>query len=141
MKPSKPLLTSILIALALFLGAARNGSSSPLNPERRERIPDPHRHGAHTQTQATPQACPSVTVIVKEVPAPKGERITAIIQQQPYSHWWKAPNAPEWAVFFLTVPYVLVSIGLFVMTKSAANAARDAVQVSKSAVRPYIWVR
>jgi len=69
-------------------------------------------------------------VVVKEVPAPKGEHATAVIQQQPYSHWWQAPNAPEWALFFLTVPYVLVSIGLFVMTKRAANAASDSAKAA-----------
>src|SRR6266852_769409 len=89
----------MLIASALLLSAARIGSAFPPNPERHERTPNPHKYGAHTKSQAAPQASP-VTVTVKEVPAPEAKRITAVIQQQPYKHWWERPNRPEWALFF-----------------------------------------
>jgi hypothetical protein len=51
----------------------------------------------------------------------------------PYEHWWDATNAPEWALFFLTIPYVLVSIGLFRATRRQSKLTEDALIADKRA--------
>jgi hypothetical protein len=150
MKPSKPLWALILIASALLLSAARSASALPPNSKKSERTTKTHNHRATAENRTTPQACPSVTVIVKEIPAPEAKQITAVIQQQPHQHWWQSQNAPEWALFFLTIPYVIVSVGLFVVTWRAADAAESSAgaalisaQVAKQAIhtdRPLVIV-
>ena len=135
MNPLRFSIASILIASALLLSAAKNGSVLPPNSEKNERTAKAHEHRTAPKGETAPQACSSVTVIIKEIPAPETNQVTAVIQQQPYEHWWDSPNAPEWALFFLTVPYVLVSIGMFVVTKRTASAAKDAADAAKASLR------
>jgi hypothetical protein len=127
----------ILILLASVLSGAKGASALPPNPKKSQRTADAHKHGATSESDTSPEACPSVTVILKEIPAPEAKKITAVIQPQPYEHWWDSPNAPSWAIFFLTIPYVLVSVGAFVVAYRAANSAQssaDAATKSANAV-------
>jgi hypothetical protein len=132
MKHSEPLLMSILIASALFLSAARNGNALP-SSEKSEQTTNGHNQTVGSKVQDTPQSRPSVTLLIKEIPASELKQITAAIQQQAYKHWWNAPNAPEWALFFLTVPYVLVSIWLLLVTRRQAQLTREALITDKRA--------
>jgi hypothetical protein len=96
----------ILLALATVVSVTKLVSaesvSSPPIAEQHHRAPSKEKNASNSQTQ----------------------QIAAVIQEGSYNHWWQSPNAPEWALFFLTVPYVLVSIGLLVVTGKAANAAK-----------------
>jgi hypothetical protein len=139
-----PWLKSILIASALLLSAASPNPSALPTAKQSESAAKSQQTATKDKTQNAPQACSPVTVIIKEVPsAQKPEHITAEIEHQPYKHWWQAPNASEWALFILTVPYVVVTICLFVVTLKAANAAADSAQTARLTLqsnRPLIIV-
>jgi hypothetical protein len=115
------------LALALFCIAAK---ASPPPKESKGAAA-----GKASDTRSENRTTPPVTVIIKEIPAPPTKQITAVIQQQPYEHWWQGPQGPEWALFWLTIPYVLVTTGLFVSTRRAANAAKDAAIAAKLALQ------
>jgi hypothetical protein len=131
----------ILIVLVALLSAATSVGTLPPHSSNRHRTTHPQAHSSGDKHEITPQPHPMVTVIVQQIPAKEAQRITAIIQEQPYKHWWKAPNAPEWALFILTIPYVVVSVGLFWMTWKAADAAKEAADATYLTVvssRPYL---
>jgi hypothetical protein len=127
----------VLIAGPFLLSGVR-ALALPANPEEAERAPKSQRDGATAQRHTSPEACPSVTVIVKEPPAQEPKQIAAVIQRQPYEHFWDAPNAPEWALFFLTIPYVLVSGGLLIATRRQAEFVEKSLTVVE---RAYIDLR
>lgn len=124
----------ILIALALLQSVARSANAPPPNPSDRDRAAHTQAGGARDQQSATTQPCPAVTVVVQQIPPKEAQRITAIIQEQPYKHWWEAPHAPEWALFILTIPYVIISGGLFYVSWKAADAAMVAAQAAALAL-------
>ncbi len=124
----------IPIASALLLSAAGNAGALPPSSKKTEGAAKEQQRRTYGQNQATPQSCPSVTVVFKEIPAPEAKQITAVIQQQPYEHWWQGPHGAEWALFLLTIPYVAVSIGLFAVTKKAADAAKGSAVVAQQAL-------
>ncbi len=132
MRWSKTYCLLILIALALLSSAVRAQALQP-NPEVAEISATSKQYGAETQHRTSPEARPSVTVVVKEPPAQETKQIIAVIQQQPYKHWWDSPNAPEWALFFLTIPYVLISVGLLRATLRQAKLTEDALIADKRA--------
>jgi hypothetical protein len=120
----------ILIALALLQSVARSASALPPNPSDRHRAAHSQESGARDKQSATAQPCPAVTVVVQQIPPKEAQRITAVIQEQPYKHWWEAPYAPEWALFILTIPYVIISAGLFRVSWKAANAAKESADAA-----------
>jgi hypothetical protein len=75
-------------------------------------------------------------VVVKEIPAEEAKQITAVIQQGPYKHWWEKPNRPEWALFLLTIPYVLVSVGLLCTAWRQSTLAKRALTELE---RPWVF--
>jgi hypothetical protein len=113
----KPLSLLIPIGLVLLLIAGSNATPSPTDSEKSERTVSPQKMGTNPNNGATIQACPSTTVVIKEIPAPQAKQIIAIIHQEPYRYWWNGPNGPAWALFLLTIPYVGVTVGLFVLTR------------------------
>lgn len=137
----KPWLKLILIVLALLLSAASPGPSAPPKAKQSESATEFHQTANNDQTQNTPQAYSPVTAIPKTIPGQEPKPITVVIQRQPYSHWWQAPSAPEWASFLLTIPYVVVTIGLFVVTLKATRVATLSANAAEAALhsdRPYL---
>lgn len=78
---------------------------------------------------ALPPMCRLFTLIASALLL-SAERALAL---PPFEHWWDAPNAPEWAIFFLTILYVLVSIGLLRATRRQAKLTEDALIADKRA--------
>jgi hypothetical protein len=128
-----------LILIPALLATSANAQSPTQGPaEKSESAARPHEDATASQKQISPDAWPSVAVVAKEPPAPTATKIIAVLEQQPYKHWWDSPNAPEWALFFLTIPYVSVTIGLFVVTKKVANVARQQAVLLLAVERPLI---
>jgi hypothetical protein len=136
MKHSNTWFVLILIASALILNAASNANALPPNPSKRERATQPQAHSTSGKVKTAPQPCPAVTVVIQQIPpANQTQRITAVIQQDPYKHWWNAPNGPEWALFILTIPYVLITGGLFCLNWKATNIANKGADAAKENAR------
>jgi hypothetical protein len=117
----------------------RSVSAQSLPPPVAEKTDRPARkqtYRAGAETGGTSEPCPSITVIVKEIPTDKTKQITPVIQQGPYKHWWEKPNGPEWALFWLTIPYVLVSVGLFCATWRQGTLAKRALTELE---RPWVF--
>lgn len=110
-------LVAILIPSALLLSLARSARALPPSSKKGERSAKAPEKGGKAGHLDSPAACPSVTVIVKERSAPEAKQIATLIRRQSYEHWWESPNAPEWALFLLTIPYVIVTGGLFYLTR------------------------
>ena len=127
--------------LLMFAFLAAGGSAEPPTQgasEKTETVPGPHADEAAHQKLVSPAAWPSITVVIREPAAPGAKAIMAVIQQQPYHHFWNSPNAPQWALFFLTIPYILVTVGLFVVTKTIASAAKQQAALVLAVERPLI---
>jgi hypothetical protein len=156
MKRSKLLPVSILIALGLLICAA-NENSRNKEHQNRSRL---HHSIAEQQASPTPFR---IAIFVKLDPAHIAQTSAATLEKnKPAQKWYERPTITDWGILVVTLFYVCISLGLLyatwtqarlardvlIETKSAANAAkksaeatREAVQVSKSVVRPYIWVR
>ena len=123
MKRSSTRLALIPIAWALFLSG---GSPLTPNPPKSRKIVQTQDNSAKSENHYSPHPHPPiVTVGEKEASAPELKQITVIIQQQSYKHWWQTASAPEWALFVLTIPYVVVTIALFVVGRRSADAAKE----------------
>jgi hypothetical protein len=153
MKHSKPLSASILISLALLLSGTSSGRGEKHQPQ-----------ATHHQSAAKNQSAYSTqppTIIVEPAPVKIIQPAPAAEKQTTKQKWYLRPSITDWGVLGVTAVYAFISLGLLKATRRqaqfaqdalaetrktatatevAANAARDAVQVSKSAVRPYIWV-
>ena len=152
MKPLKLLSMSILIASALLLSAAKGVNALPPNPSKRDRTAQPQAQRTSDKKSAATQPCPAVTVVIQQIPpANQTQRITAVIQDKPYKHWWDAQNAPEWALFILTIPYVVITGGLLCanlkaisLAKQSADAASKNAETAELAfyttTRPWVLV-
>lgn len=154
MKQSKPLSASILIALALFLSVAASGSG-----DKSQHQATHHQSAAKDQSAYRPQP---PTIIIEPAPVRIIQPAPAAEKQTIMQKWYQRPSITDWGVLVVTAVYALIALGLLkatlrqarfaqdtlaeirktaIASEVAANATRDSVQVSKSAVRPYIWVR
>src|SRR5579862_9765178 len=124
----------ILIVLALLQSIVRSASALPPNASDRHKTAQAQVSGARDKHSATAQPCPAVTVVVQQIPPKEAQRITAVIQDEPYDHWWQGPRGPEWALFLLTIPYVIISAGLLYVSWRSANAAMVAARAAALAV-------
>jgi hypothetical protein len=153
MKHSKPLSASTLIALALLLGAAASWSD-----EKSWHQATHHQSTGKNQSAYSPQP---PTIIVEPAPV-KIIQPASAEKQTTKQKWYQRPSITDWGVLVVTTVYASISLGLLQATRRqaqlaqdtlteirktaiasevAANATRDSVQVSKSTVRPYVWVR
>jgi len=154
MKHSRPLSALILIVSVLLLSGAASRSD-----EKHKHQASHHQNPAKNQAVHSPQ---SPTIIVEPAPVKIIQAAPATETQPAKQKWYQRPSITDWGVLVVTGVYALISLGLLkatwrqarfaqdtlsetrktaTATEVAANAARDAVQVSKSAVRPYLWVR
>src|SRR5260370_23310526 len=154
MKHSRPLSALILIVSVLLLSGAVSRSD-----EKHKHQASHHQNPAKNQAVHSPQ---SPTIIVEPAPVKIFQAAPATETQPAKQKWYQRPSITDWGGLVVTGVYALISLGLLkatwrqarfaqdtlsetrktaTATEVAANAARDAVQVSKSAVRPYLWVR
>jgi hypothetical protein len=144
----------VLIAAALLLSGAASRSD-----EKHQHQATHHQSAAKNQSAYSPQP---PTIIVEPAPVKIIQPAPAAEKQTTKQKWYQRPSITDWGVLFVTGVYALISLGLLKATwrqaqfaqdtlaetrktanatEVAANATRDAVQVSKSTVRPYLWVR
>ena len=114
---------SILIASALLLSAASSGRSD----EKHQNQTSPHRPHSHLQTNIP---TPAFTIVVQPAPVQIIQESAPVEKKQPAQKWYQRPSITDWGVLFVTLAYVIISIGLLNATKTQATLAKQSAEIA-----------